>query len=86
MDFKGYQTAFVVALPDKIDGIKDLIKQFKDPSSLNKALQNISYKKVDVYLPKFKIETTTNLVDVLEKVIERYFNGRSRPAYCIKHI
>lgn len=68
LEYKGGETSLIIALPNKIDGIHKLIEKLKNPDALNKAIDAMSTQEVLVYLPKFKIETTTDLVDVLEKV------------------
>lgn len=73
MEYEGGETSFVVGLPNKIDGIDEIIEKFKDPLAIHQALKDMKYEKVKVYLPKFKIETTSDLGHVLEQVIN--YNG-----------
>lgn len=68
MPYEGNDTSLVVILPKKIDGIDDLVQKLSDSAALNKALDNMYVQEVNVYLPRFKIETTTNLKQVLENV------------------
>lgn len=66
--YKGDQLSLVVVLPREIDGLQALEEKLKDPSVLDKAFSAMSNIEVDVYLPKFKIETTTQLKEILLKV------------------
>ncbi|XP_075970422.1 alaserpin-like isoform X6 [Anticarsia gemmatalis] len=76
MKYEGNDTSLVIALPNKVDGVNDLIKKFKDPAVLNNALKNMYNTEVEVSLPRFKIETTTNLKNVLEKMnIKKLFQA-----------
>lgn len=58
-------------LPHEIDGIQELEEKLKDPSILDKVTENMNEVEVEVYLPKFKIETTTDLKEILPKVINK---------------
>ncbi|CAB3252055.1 unnamed protein product [Arctia plantaginis] len=68
LPYEGNDTSLVVILPKKVDGIDDLIQKLSDYAALNKALDNMYEQEVDVSLPRFKIETTTNLKKVLENM------------------
>ncbi|CAB3243944.1 unnamed protein product [Arctia plantaginis] len=68
MPYEGGETSFVVVLPKQNDGIESLIEKLKDPAALPKALSTMHTVDVQVYLPKFKIETSTNLKQVLQKI------------------
>lgn len=68
MEFMGGETSLIVALPNKIDGLDDLIKKIKDPAILHEVLSKMSLAEVQVTLPRFVIETTSNLKCVLEQV------------------
>jgi len=67
----------VIVLPNQIEGITTLQEKLKDASLLDKATQGISSRyKVTVKLPKFKIETTTNLKNILQKMnVNKMFIG-----------
>lgn len=66
--FTGFDASFIVILPNEIDGLDVLVEKLKDPSALKLATSQMSEYDVNVSLPKFKIETTTDLRNVLEKV------------------
>ncbi|CAG4937214.1 unnamed protein product [Colias eurytheme] len=68
MMYVGGEASMVIVLPNKINGLTNVVKKLKDPNALNRALQTTQNVKVDVQIPKFKIETTTNLRDILEKL------------------
>lgn len=61
-------TSFIVLLPNELDGLDALIEKLQDPSALELATSKIYTADVRVFLPKFKIETKTDLKHVLEKV------------------
>lgn len=73
LPYEGDETSFLVVLPNEIDGLESLQEKLKDPAALEKAVQEMFFVDVKVYLPKFKIETTTNLKEILQKVIIIYF-------------
>ncbi|CAH2075171.1 unnamed protein product, partial [Iphiclides podalirius] len=66
--YEGSESAFYVILPDKIDGIMELENKLKDPSVLDNSLKNLFDVEVEAYIPKFKIETTINLKEILQKI------------------
>ncbi|CAB3230291.1 unnamed protein product [Arctia plantaginis] len=68
MSYEEGETSFVVVLPKQYDGIESLIEKLKDPEAFPKARSNMYTADVHVSLPKFKIETTTDLQAVLKKV------------------
>lgn len=67
--YQGGETSLVVVLPHEVDGIKELQEQLKDPFILDNELNQMKETELDLYLPKFKIETTIDLKDALEKVV-----------------
>ncbi|XP_075970380.1 antichymotrypsin-2-like isoform X6 [Anticarsia gemmatalis] len=80
MMYAGDETSFVVVLPDEVDGVDALIKKLEDPAALTRGLQTMSYQNVVVQLPKFKIETTTDLKKVLQNmnVTKLFAPGQAR--------
>lgn len=68
LPYEGGESSFLIVLPNQIDGIELLENQLQDPALLNEAVSKMYNAEVDVYLPKFKIETTIDLKDVLTKV------------------
>ncbi|XP_075970385.1 serine protease inhibitor 3/4-like [Anticarsia gemmatalis] len=64
----GDETSFIIVLPDKVDGIDALIDKFKIPEALTRGLQTMSTENVDLALPKFNIETTTDLKEALKNM------------------
>lgn len=76
--YKGGEASFLVVLPNKVDGLEALQKELRDPSKLANAVKDMRYADVDVYLPKFKIETKVDLKDVLQQVCTLYYNFQTR--------
>ncbi|KAL0892299.1 hypothetical protein ABMA27_015467 [Loxostege sticticalis] len=68
LPYEGGESSFLIVLPNQIDGIELLENQLQDPALLNEAVSKMYNAEVDVYLPKFKIETTIDLKDVLTKI------------------
>ncbi|XP_039748667.1 alaserpin-like [Pararge aegeria] len=70
--YNGYQASLIVILPREIEGIEELLEKIKDPLVLKQSIDNDLKQsfgtEVEVSIPKFKIETTTNLKDVLIKM------------------
>ncbi|XP_039749237.1 serine protease inhibitor 3/4-like [Pararge aegeria] len=66
--YKDREASLVVVLPRDIEGIKDVQEILKDPTVLQNTRKQMYDAGVELYLPKFKIETTTDLKDVLQKM------------------
>lgn len=56
-----------IILPSDIDGISELENRLAGVD-LSKILTQLPEQKVEVSVPKFKLEETTNLNDILNKV------------------
>ncbi|XP_061377811.1 alaserpin-like isoform X3 [Danaus plexippus] len=75
LKYEGGDSALYVILPHEVDGITKLEEKLKDPKLLDNVIGDMYETEVEVYLPKFKIETTTDLKDVLEKMnVKRLFS------------
>ncbi|XP_026328453.1 antichymotrypsin-2-like isoform X6 [Hyposmocoma kahamanoa] len=75
MPYEGGEASFIVILPKEVDGIAALVDKLKDPSALESATSKMYTFDVNVSLPKFKIETKTDLKDVLLKMdVKRVFD------------
>lgn len=68
MPYVGDESTFYIVLPNNVEGINELLEKLKDFSVLEKTLYNLYATKVEAYIPKFKIETTTNLKEILPEV------------------
>jgi serpin B len=60
LPYKGEKLAMVVLLPRKPDGLEQLERQLS-PAWLEKRLRALKKQKVDLYLPRFKLETAFRL-------------------------
>nr|ADT63775.1 serpin [Helicoverpa armigera] len=80
MPYEGDKSSLLIVLPNEIDGLDSLLNKLKDPAVLRKAVDSMYNAKVDVSMPKFKIETKIDLADVLKKMsIEKLFTpGQAR--------
>ncbi|CAH0727845.1 unnamed protein product, partial [Brenthis ino] len=76
LPYEGNEMSLVVILPRDFDGINELEETLKDPSALNSALNDMYQKEVEVYLPRFKIETKTDLKELLKNLnVKKLFNS-----------
>ncbi|CAH0407677.1 unnamed protein product [Chilo suppressalis] len=77
MPYKGGDFSFVVFLPNAVDGLYALIEKLLEPKAFYSAYNATSYRKVNVYLPKIKVESEYNLGDIMQKIgITDIFDGR----------
>ncbi|CAH0627252.1 unnamed protein product [Chrysodeixis includens] len=83
--YAGGETSLLIVLPNKVDGITALVEKLKDPSALNKAVSVMESDSVNLYLPKMKIETTTDLGDILPKVgVQKLFTSQAKLTKLLK--
>ncbi|XP_013178144.1 PREDICTED: antichymotrypsin-2-like isoform X1 [Papilio xuthus] len=68
LPYVGDESAFYIILPNNVVGISELLDRVKDSSSLERALNSLYEIEVEAYIPKFKIETTTNLKEILPEI------------------
>nr|AAC47336.1 serpin 1 [Manduca sexta] len=68
MSYEGDQASMIIILPNQVDGITALEQKLKDPKALSRAEERLYNTEVEIYLPKFKIETTTDLKEVLSNM------------------
>ncbi|XP_039748674.1 antichymotrypsin-2-like isoform X6 [Pararge aegeria] len=66
--YKGHEASLVIVLPLKIEDIDEVQEMLKAPTLLDKALSEMYEVEVDLSIPRFKIETTTDLKDILTKM------------------
>lgn len=57
----------LIVLPNEIDGLEKVEKSL-ETLSLKSLRRNRFLKEVDLYLPKFRVESTIELNNVLEEV------------------
>ncbi|KAK6194762.1 hypothetical protein SNE40_000328 [Patella caerulea] len=68
--------SMVLLLPQQIDGVTSLVNNLT-PSKLNKLMKEMTEVKVDIALPKFKLEADLNLKEVLINLgLSDIFDGR----------
>ncbi|XP_050671023.1 alaserpin-like isoform X4 [Leptidea sinapis] len=79
LPYEGDQASMLLVLPNEVDGISQLEDKLKDPNALENAIAKLETVEVSVSLPKFKIETETNLRDVLTNInVKRLFTSEAR--------
>lgn len=67
LPYLGGELAMVILLPRQIDGIGQLEKQLS-PAFLDDLLAKMSKQKVEIFLPKFKMESRFDLKDTLSEM------------------
>nr|XP_034824388.1 antichymotrypsin-2-like isoform X1 [Maniola hyperantus] len=73
--YEGDESSLVIVLPLDMQGSDEVQEILKDPNVLEKALENMYETEVELYLPQFKIETTTDLKEILTKMnVQRMFD------------
>ncbi|XP_059179576.1 leukocyte elastase inhibitor-like [Physella acuta] len=68
LPFTDRRFSFYIALPLKIDGITDLEKLILFKDKVNMLFTGLSYKILDLSIPKFKIESTLDLIPPLKSL------------------
>ncbi|XP_052738626.1 antichymotrypsin-2 [Bicyclus anynana] len=66
--YEGDETSMVFVLPRNIQHFNEVQETLKDPSVFEKTMETLYSAEVEVKLPRFKIETTTDLKEVLIKM------------------
>ena len=62
LDYIGNQISFVIVLPNQRNGLNSL-KQKINTKSFDKALKEMKKRNTEVFLPKFKVEKSYDLMD-----------------------
>lgn len=82
MAYEGEEATFLIVLPNNVDGLQDLISKLREPSALATAVSEMSLHNVKTLLPKFKIETETDLKEILLQLnVSRLFNPSTAKLY-----
>ena len=68
MAYEGDEASMVILLPQDIEGLDPMMKTLASGYDLMKDLQSMHEQKVQVSIPKFKIETEIDLKQLLPKV------------------
>ena len=73
--YAGSDQAMVLMVPKKVNGLAK-VEASLTPASLSKALSGLASRKIDLSMPRFKIEQSAALGDVLKKMgMELPFDG-----------
>ncbi|GBP43708.1 hypothetical protein EVAR_29689_1 [Eumeta japonica] len=77
--YEGGEASLLVVLPNDVEGLSVLEKKLNEnPALLVEATKRMHINKIDVFLPKFTIETTTDLKQVLQKIgVTKIFDANS---------
>ena len=70
LDYSDNRTCMIILLPEQRNGLPDMIANSSFESDVSNVLQNSNFTtgKVDIWIPKFKLETDYNLIPVLENM------------------
>ncbi|KAI5632536.1 serpin (serine protease inhibitor) domain-containing protein [Phthorimaea operculella] len=68
MPYVNNEASMVIILPKEIEGLNGVLQKLADGEDLMDELKKMRRQEVRVSLPKFKIETTINLNDLLPKI------------------
>jgi serine protease inhibitor len=80
MPYKGEQLSMVVIVPQSADGLADLEKKLSS-DQLQTWIDRLQRRAVNVFLPKFKLETTYKMADTLKAMgMARAFADPRDPA------
>lgn len=75
--YKGKDISMLILLPDKYDQLDQLEKSI-DADQLHEIVQDLYSQKVDVSIPKFKLEDTRQLKESLQSLgMQKAFDGRA---------
>lgn len=84
MSYEGEEATFLIVLPNNIDGLQDLISKLREPSALATAVSEMSLHNVNAVIPKFKIESETDLKEILLQLnVSGLFNPSKAKLYHI---
>ncbi|XP_043472672.1 uncharacterized protein LOC122505241 [Leptopilina heterotoma] len=77
LPYKGDELKMIIVLPNLIDGLEQVEKNLETMKLKNLRMKR-SLKAVDLYLPKFRVENTIKLNDVLKEMgIKEIFNQQA---------
>ncbi|XP_043593781.1 serine protease inhibitor 3/4-like isoform X1 [Bombus pyrosoma] len=65
--YKGDELSMIIILPNEIDGLSDVEKKLQN-TSLTNILSHGNEEKMELWLPKFKVESMLELNDVLKEM------------------
>lgn len=68
MSYIGDGASMLIVLPNEIEGLQQVVKTLAEGHDLSSDIAAMHSTKVDVIIPKFKIETEINLKELLPKV------------------
>ncbi|NP_001037021.1 serine protease inhibitor 2 [Bombyx mori] len=78
MAYEGNDASMVIVLPNEINGLDGILQKLADGYDLTSELDKMFSTKVRVTVPKFKIETEIDLLQVLPKLgIQAIFNRQN---------
>ncbi|XP_032510918.2 serine protease inhibitor 3/4-like isoform X1 [Danaus plexippus] len=75
LDYVGKEASMLIVLPNEVEGLNGVLSKLAEGHDLLKELDDMHNIKVQVTIPKFKIETEIDLAELLPKLgIKSIFN------------
>lgn len=68
MKYKRSDASMIIVLPDEIEGLKSVLQKLASGHNIMADIEAMKSTKLDVRIPKFKVETTIDLKTLLPKV------------------
>nr|AAV91429.1 serpin 2 [Lonomia obliqua] len=68
MEYMGGQASMIIVLPNEIEGLNGIMQKLAEGYDLMSELNKLYSTKVQVTIPKFKIETEIDLMEILPKI------------------
>lgn len=65
--YKGNDISMLIVLPDELDGLSTLERRFS-PEDITQILNELRERKIKIYLPKFKLEYSKDLNEILSEL------------------
>ncbi|KAI8420398.1 hypothetical protein MSG28_008899 [Choristoneura fumiferana] len=83
--YEGDEASMVIVLPDEVEGLSSVLQKLASGHNIMDDIEKMSPKNyLDIVIPKFKVETTIDLKDLLPKLgIKSIFNKKTSEIYML---
>ncbi|XP_073953658.1 leukocyte elastase inhibitor-like [Choristoneura fumiferana] len=69
INYEGNEASMVIVLPDEVEGLGSVLQKLASGHNIMDDIEKMSPKQyLDIAIPKFKVETTINLKELLPKL------------------
>ncbi|KAI8420406.1 hypothetical protein MSG28_008904 [Choristoneura fumiferana] len=76
MKYKGSDASMIIVLPDEVEGLKSVLQKLASGHNIMADIETMKSTKLDVWIPKFRVETTIDLKTLLPELgIKSIFDG-----------